>query len=287
MAFSSLTLPSRQAFVSRDVVRLGMPHLSLGGLSETWLLKELGDRHWMLLAKLAGREIPDFRDESGARVYAAFAAVSIREASLASFVEHDELVIESEITRISGAQFASLHRLSRRGRPAGVIELVSVFVKRRVAGRNRSIMRTALDCFPPPEAAGPSFTAAATAARIRAGAFEQHFGFSRSDSREIGRLLINPCPSQDFNGADFLYFTSFQSFVDRTEWELLAPERGLSTQARDIVYRGNIEPGDKIVVMLSAIRQGEGTLAHWSQITRDSDGAHLADIFTLKRAGRR
>jgi hypothetical protein len=36
--------------VLASAVVLGMPHLSLNGLSETWVLKECGHRHWFLLA---------------------------------------------------------------------------------------------------------------------------------------------------------------------------------------------------------------------------------------------
>ena len=45
-----------------DVTVLGMPHLCLGGLSETWLLRECGHRHWFLLAQATGRTVPNFRD---------------------------------------------------------------------------------------------------------------------------------------------------------------------------------------------------------------------------------
>ena len=47
-----------------DRITLGMPHLSANGLSEGWLLKELGHRHWFLLAEAAGMAVPDFRTAS-------------------------------------------------------------------------------------------------------------------------------------------------------------------------------------------------------------------------------
>ena len=61
-----------------DTVVLGMPHLCLGGLSETWLLKECGHRHWLLLAHAARRAVPDFRYAGGDPVYAAFVAVTVQ-----------------------------------------------------------------------------------------------------------------------------------------------------------------------------------------------------------------
>src|SRR5712671_6588280 len=99
-----------------DSVVLGMPHLCLGGLSETWLLRECGHRHWLLLAQAAGRTVPDFRDATGDPVYAAFVAVTVRNAQFDAAHEHDELGCESLLTRFSRTRFMSVHRLVVRGR---------------------------------------------------------------------------------------------------------------------------------------------------------------------------
>src|SRR5215470_5314409 len=82
-------------------VVLGMPHLCLNGLSETWLLKECGHRHWFLLADAAGLAVPDFRDEAGEPIYAAFLAISLREGALDAAREHDELAFSSRLWRTS------------------------------------------------------------------------------------------------------------------------------------------------------------------------------------------
>ncbi len=260
---------------------LGMPHLSLGGLAETWLLKELGHRHWQMLAALAGRAVPDFRDEQGAPCYAAFCGLSVREAAFGRLREHDVLTLASRIARISRTQFASLHRLTRDGELVGTVELASVFVKRGEPGRNRSIARVALDLFPPPGAAAEFGGAAALAARLRAPDWDGHFGFTRADARERGRVTINPCPAQDFNGADFLYFASFQAFTDRAEWELFRRPR-LASVARDIVFHGNVEIGEAIAVVLMGERPTPAGLDHWFRLERASDGARLADVFSRR-----
>ncbi|MBS7539022.1 Pnap_2097 family protein [Ancylobacter lacus] len=260
---------------------LGMPHLSLGGLAETWLLKELGHRHWQMLAALAGRAVPDFRDEHGAPCYAAFCGVSVREAAFGRLREHDVLTLASRIARVSRTQFTSLHSLARDGEAVGTVELASVFVKRGEPGRNRSIARVALDLFPPPGAAAEFGGVAALAARLRAPDWDGHFGFVRAEGRERGRVTINPCPAQDFNGADFLYFASFQAFVDRAEWELFGRPR-LTTAARDIVFHGNVEIGDTIAVVLMGERATPAGLDHWFRLERASDGARLADVFSRR-----
>lgn len=271
----------------RAPILLGMPHLSLGGLSENWLLKELGHRHWLLLAKLAGRRVPEFRDVDGTPVYAAFCAVRIEGAGFDLVREHDELSITSAMARASRTQFVSTHELVSGPRLIGRVELCSVFVKRAVPGRNRSAARFALDLFPEPTRFAVS-SAATLAAEMRSGDWKRHFGFKREAADVEGsfpRLIVRPCPSQDFNGAEFLYFAAFQSLVDRAEWELIgAAPQHLPVRARDLVYHGNIEIGDAIAIDIIGRREKPGSCVHWCRLSRLSDGARLADIFTFKAA---
>jgi probable biosynthetic protein (TIGR04098 family) len=60
----------------------------------------------------------------------------------------------------------------------------------------------------------------------------------------VDRIAIDPCPGQNFNGADFLYVATCPAFVDRADWAFFRPAQPLATTRRpDIVYRGNIDPG--------------------------------------------
>ncbi|MEJ0092421.1 MAG: Pnap_2097 family protein [Methylocella sp.] len=285
-------IPQRESLIETPsaaalgpTVLLGMPHLSLRGVSENWLLKECGHRHWFMIAAAAGLPAPDFRDADGEPVYAAFCAATIRNAKFGALSEHDELSFSSSLARISRTQFVSIHKLTCFGREVGEVELVSVFVKRREKGKNRSITRIALTGFPAVERRLEFGHAAGIAAMIRADRWTEHFGFLRAGAREDAQLTIRPCPSQDFNGAGFLYFAAFQSFVDRAEWELLAMPAlaHLTTAARHVIYHGNIEPGDRVVVKLLGQRCDEDLLSHWFQIAREDGAAKLADVFTLRQ----
>jgi probable biosynthetic protein (TIGR04099 family) len=161
--------------------------------------------------------------------------------------------------------------------------MTSVFVKRMQAGLNRSIARVEVPYLPPVEAASKFAAYADMVALLRRGHWKEHVGFARGDATVLDRLVIDPCPGQDFNGADFLYFSSFQAFVDRAEWAFLRPlDPGATTRRRDLIYHGNIEPGDRVAILLRAVRRGQGTIGHWCAIERESDGAPLANIFTLR-----
>jgi probable biosynthetic protein (TIGR04099 family) len=103
----------------------------------------------------------------------------------------------------------------------------------------------------------------------------------------LDRLVIDPCPAQDFNGADFLYFSSFQAFVDRAEWAFFRPlDPRTTTRRRDLVYHGNIEPGDRVAIVLRGWRRDMRGVDHWCRLERESDAAPIADVFTLRRFSR-
>jgi probable biosynthetic protein (TIGR04099 family) len=262
---------------------LGMPQLCAAGLSETWLLKDIGHRHWTMLAYALGQSRPEFEDAQGVAVHAAFNAVSLRQGNMRAARANATLDMASDITRLSNTQFRTLHRVSTEGRMVAEIEVISVFVKRMVPGVNRSAV-AATPAGLRPLLAKPALVGfAAEASALRADRWEEHFGFRRGEGRPQAELVIDPCPSQDFNGVGFLYCAMFQAFVDRAEWDFFRiTDRQPSTRRRDILYRGNIEPGDRIAVSLMAVRRDERSLTHWCRLTRKNGGETMADIFTDK-----
>jgi probable biosynthetic protein (TIGR04099 family) len=271
--------------MARAIV-LGMPQLCRGGLSETWLLKDIGHRHWTLLAYALGQSLPEFEDAQGATVDPAFNAVALRQGDLAAARANAILDIASELTRLSNTQFRTLHRLSTDGRMVAEVEVISVFVKRVVPGVNRSAVSATPVGLPPLIRRSPPTGFAAEASALRTDRWDTHFGFRRSNGRPQAELVIDPCPSQDFNGVGFLYCATFQSFIDRAEWAFFRiTNRLLATRRRDIIYRGNIEAGDRIVVSLMDVLRQDRSLTHWCRIVRDPGGETLADVFTDRTVG--
>ncbi|RTL49551.1 MAG: hypothetical protein EKK40_14425 [Bradyrhizobiaceae bacterium] len=264
-------------------VRIGMPHLSLTGLSENWLLKECGHRHWFLLAAAAGDSVPDFRDAAGDQVYAVFRAVAIRDARFERVAENDELHFISSLSRISRTQFTSVHHLIRGGGKVGEVELISSFVKRTNPEVNRSVARVNLEAFPFAGQATQS-ALADLAGPFWSDSWSSHRGFQREQAGLSGSLIVRPNPSIDFNGARFLYFASFPALADRAEWDILSPPPHLTTVGREVFYYGNIEPGDEIVIRIGATAASGTDLIHWCALHRRCDDARLADIFTTRRA---
>ncbi|WP_374547399.1 Pnap_2097 family protein [Rhodoblastus sp.] len=267
-------------------ILLGMPQLCLNGLSENWLLKELGHRHWLMLARLAGQTAPHFVDERGEPVYAAFCALSIKDADFAAARENDILTIHSRVERISRTQVLTRHRLVIGGKALGEVELLSTFVRRLARGENHGVARYEPPGWPPAPARAAKNDLAARAAAFRAGRIREHLGFNLSERAPLREATFLPCPSQDFNGAGLLYFAQFIAFVDRAEW-LFAPDlaRRATTRRRDVFFFGNLDPGEALSVRLMEQRSDEHGMAHRCLMIREQDQAPLAQIFSVRRCG--
>ena len=269
--------------------RIGMPHLALGGLSENWLLKECGHRHWTLLATKLGLATTDFRDADGDRLYAAFTAVRIGAAHLENVKEGDELRLRTSLARVSRTQWLSSHAVVCNDQALARVTMGSVFLRRNVVGSNRHVERAVL----PAAAAWAIGTLDGAdllenARSLRSQNWQRHVGFDRASADELADFTFRPCPYSDLNGADFLYFASFQSIVDRAEWQWTQKVRSpLATKRREIFYYGNIDVGDSVRIVLRAKRPNTDgfsgrKVSHWCQIYRIGDERLIADVFTDK-----
>ncbi|MEP9375144.1 Pnap_2097 family protein [Aquabacter sp. CN5-332] len=268
----SLVLPLHRVAIDpgrRTSVRLGMPHLTPNGLSETWLLRELGDVHWQFLAQKLGRPAAEIEDARGNRVYAAFRHVQVEGARFAEAREDESLDILSSIWRLSRTQVLSRHDLSIGGRPLGTVTMVSAFI-RREGGSNHRVSRV--------EVPGLS--------ELPAWGEPQPYSGKESatDVPDGGSFLFTPCPGEDFNGAGFLYFSSYVGITERAAWTLHpARARDAVTLERTIAYHGNIDMGEAVRVTMAEAPAVPGRWLTHAVLNRESDGACLARIKTLKQ----
>lgn len=257
----------------------GMPQLGHGGLSEHWLLKECGDAHWQALAQAAGLAQPDFRDAAGARAYAAFTMLRIVGAELQRVGEHARLEIATHCSQAGRAQQYGLHELRSNGVRRARVEMLSAFVRRERAGSNRSIVRALLPPLPAEPALQDRAQALAERARaLRAAQWEPRHGLSPARRRPLRSWRCRPCPELDFNGANLLYFASFQALVERAEWDWFGRTPPLAD--REMAFYGNLDVGESVEVLLCDLRCGTGRLAHWCELRCADDGRRLADVLT-------
>lgn len=247
-------------------VPLGMPHLVPGGLSETWLLRHLGDVHWQMLARQLGCAPSRITDRTGARVYAAFRHVALEGLHLDAAREDGRLETRSHLWRLSRTQVLSRHALALNGVAAGSATLVSAFVRREAASNHR-ICRV--------EVPGLADLPAWDGARPPP--------FPPGDAPPGARLTFTPCPAEDFNGAGFLYFSSYVGLAERGLFAH-APRLACTstTRQRIITYHGNIDPGDAVEILTHLADDPRGGRICTTQLVRVTDGMRLAQMVTLK-----
>lgn len=254
---------------SRARQRLGMQQLDACGLSETWLQKTCGDRHWQALARLYGRAPQHWSDDAGRRVYAAFGYLRLTGARLSQATEGRMLTIDSETHAIGRAQAWSRHRVSCVGNAIGCLDLVSVFVGRSDGVSNRSVQRVDLGAVEAPAPmAAESIQARAKALRAEA--------LRLRPCGDAPVAHFAPCPRGDYNGAGLLYFASFTALVDRAMWQMGRLSMHDMVLERECAFVGNLDLGQSLCVSLIEERV-DGDVRRLSvRLTAASDERTLA-----------
>jgi probable biosynthetic protein (TIGR04099 family) len=257
-------------------ILVGMPHLNPNGLSETWLMKELGHRHWLMLAIHLRMDDADFRTTDGEEAYAAICATSLSEARFDHVRANDVLTIRSSLAQISRTQVSTCHRLFVRGHSIGTVELISAFVHRTVSGDNHSLARIAMRAETVRQ--DQKNQLATNAAMFRNGRLSSHFGLATDRSKPLRGLRFEPDASQEFNGAGLFYFAEFQALANRA-FDRWFPETTLSHKVRhrDVFFSGNIQPGE--ILMVELLEFDSVTRAACCRIRRN-DGKTIGSIFT-------
>jgi len=254
---------------------LGMPHLCPHGLSENWLWKELGHRHWNLIAKAYGRAATGFGSVGDQPIYAAFRDISLHGGDLGGVRENDSLDVRSTLTHLSETRVVSRHVAACRDRLTADVEMTSIFVRREAEGVNRSITRVRI--------AGAGSAEPSLETMPAQPAYLCHETLADDmfvDELELGTKAITMCPHLDFNGAGLLYFSSFIAAVDRAEWHFVGQRSGLfSTRRRQARFHANIEVGEDVYVHMFASKVGVH-YQHRARLSTSVDDRLLAEVVT-------
>ncbi|MEY8880898.1 Pnap_2097 family protein [Donghicola sp. XS_ASV15] len=223
------TAPTRS-----EQITLGMAQLSPFGVSEQWLLRDCGDRHWGLIAESVGGSMA-FRDETGHPVYAAFCATSV--AYDAAPTLGGQARILSSLFQVAPQRIGSEHLLVGSEGTLARVQMITCFLRHDESGSNRQLLRTSLnglqDLPPAPESLMEFSETARQTARE-----------ARSSTRGDRVFDYTPNPALDFNAVGLLYFPTFSKIA-----ELASPTQGF--RQRDVIYMGNVDLDDRICAFKS------------------------------------
>jgi probable biosynthetic protein (TIGR04098 family) len=251
---------------------IGMPQMAIGGLSESWLFKELGDLHWSMIAEGLGVPSSRVADGDGNRLYATFTRIRLSlDSSLRAFRENERLSLEGRLSRFGAGMFFSDIAVEGDGK-AGRASLMSAFSKRGEAGSNVSLLKgqpkIPANCAVPAVDGLPPFGLE----------YRDTRAMKQTDRLHETEYRIQAC--HDINGVGLLYFAAYPAIADICEtsftgWD--APYR-YSTRTRDVFYFANCEPSDTIVYQLHAVNDGDGRRETVASLSRKSDGTPMALI---------
>ncbi|MFN3273176.1 MAG: Pnap_2097 family protein [Paracoccus sp. (in: a-proteobacteria)] len=230
-------LPAPHPRLHEDHI-LGMAEMGFAGLSEQWLMRRAGDLHWRLIAQAMGQRRAVFTCAQGQPLYAAFCATSLRLRATPDL--GDTLSLSGTLGQLGHGRLASVQQIEAGGRRIGRIILISVFVGRTDPACNHGIVRRAPRMMalpaPAPRVAQKLAQHAARIARAR-------------PVIDGPRTRLLPCPALDFNAARLMYFPSFAALSERADFALGAPH-ARRIVARDVVYQGNVAPGEEVEATL-------------------------------------
>lgn len=270
----AITEPGR----AKAVFGVDMPQMALSGLSEAWMMKEIGNIHWKLISDFLQMPSSKIQDQSGERLYATFTRIKWESSGdLKDFRENDHIDADARLQRFGASFYFSKQRFSTE---AGTVsaEVMSTFAKHGERGANTSLIK-GTPVLAQPDAI-PQYEAFPD--------FGKEYRSKREaeDSTVIFESEYEIMGPHDINGVGLLYFAAYPVIFDicTEAYEGKGFLRSYSSVGKDLYYFANAEPDETLVFRIHERRENEGVIAHLCTLSRKSDGKRMAQVHSLKRA---
>jgi probable biosynthetic protein (TIGR04098 family) len=276
---------------------IGMPQMALAGLSESWLMKEIGDFHWKMICEKIGLKSNEIFDEFGNRLYAAFVRIKIEScSSLKDYSENDLLNIAGTVQSLGGCLYFSQINITSDNKEIKC-SLATNFSARESESDNSKMTR-GVPCSSKDDAI------------VSVSDMPKHIlDIIKLKKSTISSIILSGQtikiadnvvfettyivnPYTDINGVGLLYFAAYPMINDicelkyfhnkqlsETHWAMYS-----TTIARDIFYFANCNIDDVISYQLNSYELiSDNIISLQSSLYRKSDNTLMAKIFTVKQ----
>ena len=248
---------------------INMPQMIMGGLSESWLYKEIGDIHWSIIMKSLGVKSRDIADQQGNRLYATFTRIEYSSSiPLSGFLENDRLDFRAAMTRYGAGMFFSSIDVGSSGAQIR-FQIMSSFSMFGQRGNNTSLVRgqpTIPSGFAiPPVAELPPFVERYREVRAEA------------DKPAIFTTHYELVPNHDVNGVGLLYFAAYPVITDICMRRYWGADDHWSPVGRDLMYFANSGANATIEFRLVEF-EVDGDRASGLSVLVRSDGVRMASV---------
>jgi probable biosynthetic protein (TIGR04098 family) len=260
----------------RRLYTLNMPQMALGGLSESWLFKEIGDVHWSMITNDLGVSSSNLKDAVGNRLYATFTRIRVAaDEPLTHYAENEPISLEADLNRFGAGIFLS--DLAVKGNGHGTrVAAMSSFSLRGEVGSNTSILKG--------QPIIPENSTVRSLDHLPEFARQYRARRASMPSTVIFECEYEILPGYDINGVGLLYFAAYPMINDICAARHGGRRVGLefSTRNRDVFYFGNSNADDVLLFRMYGWHETKSGIEMEASLSRVSDGALIAYIATAK-----
>lgn len=268
-----------------DDLEIRMPQMANRSLSESWLIRFLGDTHWQLLSKGFNVRSSEFENHNHNRLYATFLRIRYDISPLNQFKENDLVSIKSNIKSFGNNSFLS-KVIGNSADKSLQATLMTTFSERE-NNNNTKISK----CVPIvksdniiPLPKQPLFLN--DYRLLRKNLIEliaSPYGDFIVTDDEIFSTTYEINPFYDINGVGLLYFAAYPLISDSCLVKYISSSINYFTIYRDIFYFANTNTTDKIIFKLNSINEVDNKVMMQTSLYRESDNQLLSRMFSVKQ----
>ena len=270
------TIQVQRPGVAKGIYSIDMPQMALSGLSESWMLKELGNTHWKMITNFLKQKSSSISDDMGDRLYATFTRLSWRASSnLRNFRENDSLHANATLKRYGSSFFFSEQQLQTESEKIDV-SMMSTFAKYGERGTNTSLIKGA-PTLPDPQAI-PAYD--------QLPEFGEQYQALRATTPqetifETDYDLLSP---HDINGVGLLYFAAYPIIFDLCleKYEGKGFNLAHSSVGKDLYYFANAESSETLVFRIHRAIKSSAIYEYACSLSRKSDNKLMAQVTNYK-----
>ena len=273
--------------INSECVEIRMPQMANLALSESWLLKYCGDKHWFLLSEGFNKKSTEFIDDNGNRLYATFVRINYSTSPLINFKENTIINFNSKIIGFGSNTFIS--SISGKSSDNEIKATLLTTFSIRANNNNNEISKFNLYLMPNRIGQLSKTPIHLNDYRLlRKGLLDEissDYGSFPNTDDIIFSSEYNINSYYDINGVGLLYFAAYPIISDSCCLKYFNDHKYYSYQTiyRDIFYFANCNPTDKINFQLNFIAQNDNIIRTLTSLYRQSDNKLLAKILTVKQ----
>ena len=286
---------SASPIVYKQKITIGMPQMSICGLSENWLFKSLGNAHWEMLCEGLNTNSKELKDDIGNRLYATFVRIRFQSSQpLYKYNENEEIKISGAINRYGNGMYFSDFELVTSQNTLLDANLMTSFSIRKSVG-NEELVKSQ-----------PNVTNNLISRIEKIPDFGNEYRLIKKreqnaitlgdnvftlDGNYVFQAEYNINPYYDSNGVGLLYFAAYPVINDICEARHFNTKKNARTRweetyfslSRDVMYYANCNLSDTVIYQLNhwEILQND-KLKISSSLFRKSDNQIMARLFSIK-----